>query len=404
MENKKHKLSIIPKYDNINYSWGNTWGGMFEDDKKDVVFFGPDNKFPNHLIELSHKSSTHSTALSAKQTAIVGKGLTADKPEYLDRANREGESWNTIFAKCASDLVMFGGFALEIIWSQDRLSIAEVYHIDFTYLRAHKMDHRGNIPGYYVSREFNKRMGGTPPKDQIPYLPTFSRKDRTSPSAVYYYKPYVPGTEYYPLPDYIGGLKVIELDAEVDNFHINNIKHGLAPSIAITTYTDADEEQRDMIEKQLRLAYAGSDNAGSLIYMDVASKDQQPDITPIPQNGADGYYVAVNEMVVQKILTAHKITSPMLLGIKTSGQLGGRQELLDAYLHFLTTVIEPMQQEILDVFTYVFSTNGIDITLGVEQTKLFADGEEKVDVVTGTEAESGEDKQLEIDITQEGLK
>ena len=133
-------------------------------------------------------------------------------------------------------------------------------------------------------------------------------------------------------------------------------------------------------------------------------KDQQPDITPIPQNGADGYYTSVNEMVVQKILTAHKITSPMLLGIKTSGQLGGRTELIDAYTHFLTTVIQPLQQEILDVFTYLFNTNGVDITLGVEQTKLFEDGSEQVDVVTGTEAESGEDKQLEIDVTQEGLK
>lgn len=85
----------------------------------------------------------------------------------------------------------------------------------------------------------------------------------------------------------------------------------------------------------------------------------------------------------------------MLVGIKTAGQLGGRDELLDAYSHFLTTVIYPMQSDILKTFEGIFKVNGIDTTLGVEQTKLFADGTEEIDVVTSVEAEAGEDKILE---------
>jgi hypothetical protein len=129
--------------------------------------------------------------------------------------------------------------------------------------------------------------------------------------------------------------------------------------------------------------------------MDVADKDQAPVITPIPQNGADGYYTTVNDMVTQKILTGHRITSPMLLGIKTEGQLGGRQELLDAYAHFLTTVIYPMQSDILKTFEMLFAVNGVDTVLGVEQIKLFDDGTTEVDVVTSVEAEAGEDLILE---------
>jgi hypothetical protein len=85
----------------------------------------------------------------------------------------------------------------------------------------------------------------------------------------------------------------------------------------------------------------------------------------------------------------------MLLGIKTEGQLGGRAELLDAYQHFLTTVIFPMQSDILKTFERIFKINGIDTTLGVEQIQLFADGEEQTDVVTSVEAEAGEDLILE---------
>ena len=391
MEKNKHKFSIIPKYSEYLYPDS----AQFEDDKGDIVYFGQDNKFPQLLIDLYHKSSVHATAVNAKHQAVVGQGLTGDDEVLLEIANSEGETWNDIYSKLALDRVVYGGYALEVIWSQDRTRIAEVYHVDFSYARAKKMDDRGNVPGYYIYRDWGKTRGIVPHKDNLPYLPKFSRRDRTEPSQLIYFKPYTTGLDYYPLPDYMGALKTIELDTEVDNFHVNNLKNGLAPSLAITTFTDANEEERGEIERQLRDAYSGTDNAGSLMYMDVADRDQMPEITPIPQNGADGYYNVVNEMTTQKILTGHRITSPMLVGIKTEGQLGGRAELLDAYSHFLTTVIYPMQSDILKTFEMIFSINGIDTTLGVQQIKLFGDGEEEIDVVTSVEAEAGADIELE---------
>ncbi len=391
MEKNKHKFSIIPKYSEYLYPDS----AQFEDDKGDIVYFGQDNKFPQLLIDLYHKSSVHATAVNAKHQAVVGQGLTTDDETILEIANLEGETWNDIYSKLALDRVVYGGYALEVIWSQDRTRIAEVYHLDFSYARAKKMDDRGHCPGYYIYRDWGKTRGIVPHKDNLPYLPTFSRRDRTQPSQIIYFKPYTTGLDYYPLPDYMGALKTIELDTEVDNFHVNNLKNGLAPSLAITTFTDANEEERGEIERQLRDAYSGTDNAGSLMYMDVADISQKPEITPIPQNGADGYYNVVNDMVTQKILTGHRITSPMLVGIKTEGQLGGRAELLDAYSHFLTTVIYPMQSDILKTFEMIFRINGIDTTLGVQQTKLFADGEEEIDVVTSVEADAGADIELE---------
>jgi hypothetical protein len=204
---------------------------------------------------------------------------------------------------------------------------------------------------------------------------------------------------YYPLPDYVGALKVIELDAQVDNFHLNNITNGVVPSIAITTFTNANEEEREAIEIMLRNQYGGTENAGSLIYMDVDSPENAPVITPINSNGTDTYYTTINDLVTQKILTAHRITSPMMLGIKTEGQLGGRDETVDAYLLFTNTVVRPFQQAILDCFDEILKVNyGDDYILGVEQLKLYSDGKEEVDVVTGTESEVGEDNILEAEI------
>lgn len=396
MEKKlnKHKMMIIPKYGNDFYPADTL---NFEDDRGKIVYYGLRNDFPTYIIELYNKSAINATAINAIKDGIIGNGLTTENEQVLEIANRDGESWNDIFKKVALDRALFGGFAVEVIWSNDRTKITDVYHIDFSYVRAHRCNERGITPGYYISNEFQNKGRLRVKDEDVTYIPRFNKLDRSSPSQIYYYNPYRPGMRYYPLPDYTGGLNIIALDAEIDNFHKNNIANGLAPSLSITTFTDADNEEREAIERQLRSAYAGSNNAGSLIYMDVASKDEAPIITPIPQNGADGYYTTVNDMVLQKILTSHRITSPMLVGIKTDGQLGGRTEMLEAMALFQKNVIEPKQSDILSVFEELFMVNGYNKPIGVDTTRLFDDGE-KTEVVTSIDADAGEDKILEDSI------
>jgi hypothetical protein len=366
------------------------------------IKYGDDDLFPWHLIELVNNSSIHNTCVNAIVDAIYGEGLTSNLPFTLDKANNEGESWNDIFQKVARDYKIFGGFALEIIWNNSGNRIAEVFHIDFSYLRAREKNERHRVPGYYLSEDWGYRGSAKVRIDDLPFLPVFNpSKALEQPNQIIYFQPYRPGQKYYPLPDYVGALKVVELDAEVDNFHMANIKNGLAPSLMITTYTNASEDDRRIIENMLRQQFAGSSNAGSLMYIDTDSKENAPDITPIPQNGADGYYANVNDMVMQKIITAHRITSPMMFGIKEAGQLGGRTEVIDAYLLLLNQVIKPYQQNILNVFKVIFDINyGEEVQLGVIQLKLYDDNTEEVDVVTASDEEAGVAENLETDIEQ----
>jgi len=383
---------------------------------KGFVQYGLYNDFPEYLIYLFNNSAINNTAINATVDAIVGEGLVCDQSHLLDEANNEGESWNDIFKKISLDYKLYGGFALEIIWSKDRSRIAEIYHVDFSWLRAKEKNERGKIPGYYISDEWAEKYrfgqaGGlynsaasTGMLPDLPFLPVFNAKKKNEePKQLFVYNPYRPGQRYYPLPDYVGALRVIDLDSEVDNFHISNIKNGLAPSLAITTFTNADPDQRNEIESMLRLQYQGSGNAGQLMYMDVDSPENAPVITPINGNGSDDYYIAINNMVKEKILTAHRITSPEIFGIMTPGKLGGKDEVTDAYLLFINTVIRPFQQtllaEIENFLHLMFPTAG-EFSVGVQQLRLFNDGETEVDVVTSVESEAGEDKQLEAEIEQ----
>lgn len=379
-----------------------------KDDK--FVKNGNDNMFPQHIIEMYNKSSVNAACINAIVEAIAGKGLTANEEIYIQRANSAGESWNDLFTKCALDFKLHGSFALEIVYSNDRTRL-EAYHIDFSYLRAKEKNKYGHIPGYYISEEWDKknRFSGIVYKSEenMDYLPVFNTEKRQEePHQIYVHRDYRPGQSYYPLPDYVAALRIIELDTSIDDFHVNNIQHGLAPSLSITTFTNGNDDQLREIEQQLQANYGGTNNAGSLMYIDVPEKEMAPIITPIPQNGADGYYTTINDLVMQKILTAHRITSPMLLGIKTEGQLGGRTELIDANLLFMNLVILPYQQELLNCFEMILSFNYPDIVLGVEQKRLLEDGVQEEEIIvsdeTTTEDEAAINDESVTDIDTEG--
>ena len=372
--------------------------------EKEVVKFGDYNDFPDYLVNLYNNSSIHETCINAIVEAIKGDGLVAEPEFVLDRANSMGETWNEVFSRVAKDYYIFGGFGLEIIYNKLRTKISEVYHVPFASIRAKEADHRGRCHGYFIAHSWDTRGKYDIDLEKAVYMPAFNKSKRDDePAQLLYHKPYHPLQKYYPLPAYVGALKVVELDTEVDNFHINNIKNGLAPSLAITTFTNGTDEDRRSIENQLRLQYQGSSQAGQMFYMDVDSIENKPIIEPIPQNGADGYYTALNDMVVQKILTAHRITSPMLLGIKTEGQLGGSQEMLDAYTLFLNMVIKPLQQDILSVFEEVLELKypELDIVLGVEQKQILDTGIDEVDVVTSKDTDTADGVELETEINED---
>jgi hypothetical protein len=69
----------------------------------------------------------------------------------------------------------------------------------------------------------------------------------------------------------------------------------------------------------------------------------------------------------------------MILGIKTAGQLGGRDEMLDAYQLFLQTVIKPVQEEMLKVFEKVLFIRDKElIKLDIIQNNILPDIEQAI--------------------------
>lgn len=347
------------------------------------IEYGENNNYPLYLKELYDYSAIHSSCVDAVVQGIIGKGLTSTNEDILNEViNKDNETLNDIFKKIVFDNYLFGGYAIEVIWTNDGSQIAEMYHVDFSKVRINEQDDFNHDLGYWIKNKWNKQSYFNFDDSEAVFIAPFNPNNaRLDGKQLFYHKTYNSTDCVYPLPIYQGAVKAIDIDRNIDDFHLNNLRNGLTPSLAVITYTGATEDERQEINRQLKEQWGGTSNAGNVFYIDVDSPENKPEIIPIPANANDGYYKEVNEMVEQKILTAHRITSPMLLGIKNNTGLGNNAEELDtAYRLFQIMVVEPFQESLLTELNYLSSFMfNEEVDLGILQIK-FVDGEEEVDV------------------------
>ena len=332
---------------------------------KDWISFGSQNKFPQLLIDLYQSSSIHHTCVNAKIDAMTGEGFLA----YGDTViNTQGQTLNDLLDMIAQDFILFGSYSLNLIWNRAGDRIAEIYHLPVANVRSGKMNEEDVVDTYYYSSNWaNTRK--YEPKAYPSFSLTNNRGDMAS--QIYYFHPYTPGSNVYALPEYQGALNDIELDKRISRFHNANISAGMYPGLFITlTNGNATSDERQMIYRDLERAFSGEQNAGKLFLSFVDSPDRKPVIETIDQVN-DDYYIILSNRVRESITTAHRITSTRLIGINdASGFSNNADEIEVAYAHFLSTVIEPLQKQLVKSLDRIIRGFGMNVKLEIVPSKL----------------------------------
>lgn len=316
------------------------------------VYYGENNLMPQYLITRFNNSAIHKAIVTSKVNQIMGDGVVSiNNPMASVNLINKKENVSEVMKKCALDLVLFGGYSINVIWSRDRQTIAEIYHIDFSRVRCGKINpETDEIEKYYYSADWSNIK-----KYPVEEYDTFNQEDGEA-SQILYYKQYQPSNSYYPNPDYSGALAAIEIDVNIKEFHSNNLKNGMLPSLFIDFVNGVpDEEQQRLMTRALEEQYSSVNNAGRPIISFSEGPELSPKITQIPASTNDGYYSAVYDDIIRTILSGHRISSGELFGISTSGKLGTRNEIVDHSEYIRKMVIMPYQAELLPVFNKLVS-------------------------------------------------
>jgi hypothetical protein len=315
------------------------------------VFYGENNQMPSYLITRYNNCAIHKAVVISKREQIMGDGIVSlNNPMATINLINKKENVYDVMKKCALDLILFGGYAINAVWSRDRESIAEIYHLDFSRVRCGKLNEDDEIEKYFYSPDWSNTRK-YPPTEYDAF-----NQDASDASQVYYYKQYSPSNSYYPQPDYSGALAAIEIDVNIKEFHANNLKNGMMPSLWINMNNGipGEEEQR-LVTRALESQFTSVNNAGRPIISFNESKELSPEITQIATSGNDQYYQTIYEDIVRTILSAHRVSSGELYGISTAGKLGTRNEIVDHSEYFRKMVILPYQKELLGTFDKLVS-------------------------------------------------
>jgi hypothetical protein len=341
-----------------------TTPAVVEDNRKEWVAYGEDNNYFQFLIDRYNGSATNNAIINGMTELIYGKGL------YATDASRKPDEYammKSLFSrqcmrKITFDLKAMGQAAMQVIYNKDKTKIVQVEHMPIETLRMEKMNDDGEVTGYYYSKDWTKiRKKGFEPIR----IPAFGYGEKGEGLEIYCIKPYRSGFYYYSPVDYQGGLPYAELEEEVANYHINNIKNGLSPSMLINFNNGVPtEEERELIERRIIQKFSGSSNSGKFILAFNDNKEMAASIEPVQLSDASEQYQFLADESMRKLMVAHRVTSPMLMGIKDNTGLGNNaDELKTASLLFHNTVVRPIQELILDAIDDIMAVNGASLNI-----------------------------------------
>ena len=331
-----------------------------EDKRKDWVNYGSDNDYYSYLIRLFTDSTTNNAIIGGVSSMIFGKGLDA-----LDSSTKTEEyaAMRSIFSneclrKVSLDLKLLGEASFQVTYKDKKVYKAE--HFPRQTLRAEKCNEEGQIEAYY----YHPDWVNIKPSDKPKRIKAFGFGNGTEPE-IKIAKRYVSGMDYYCPPDYIGGLAYAELESEVSDYLINDVTNGFSGTKVVNFNNGVpDQDQQLSIKNDVMRKLTGSRGEKVIIAFN-NNAESKTTIDDVPLNDAPAHYEYLSTECSNKLMVAHRITSPLLLGIRTgnAGLGNNADEIKTASLLFNNVTIRPYQDLLIDCIDDILSFNGISLKL-----------------------------------------
>ena len=317
-----------------------------------VGIIGPDDFFQN-IIDAYNNSTTNAACIEGIADMIYGKGLFTKNEGFAETLGKILPQEE--IKRVSFDLKLFGNAALQVYWDDSHTKIIKMYHSPIQNFRAEKLYDKPKIENFYYCTDWSDHKAQRY-KKKIPAFGTSSDK-----MEILWIKNYSPGKYYYALPDWIPALQFSFVEAELSNLHLNNIENGFLPVVMLNMNNGIPApEERDTIEDLIEAKFTGTRNAGRFIVTFNDDPERKPTIDVIQTDNLHEKTRYVAEYAQDRILVGHRITSPLLLGIRTvaNGFSSQSEEMKTAYSILQTMTIIPFQSLIINFLAEAFDKGG----------------------------------------------
>jgi hypothetical protein len=331
-----------------------------ENKKNSYIEYGSDNNYFQYLIDRYLYSATNGAIITGIANMIYGKGLDAldsnKKPnEY---AQMKSIIKDSDLRKIALERKLLGMAAMQVVMQNKQ--VKQVLHFPMQTLRAEKCNDKGQIEAWYYHHDWTKKK----PSEEAKRIPAFGFGNGNE-VEIYVIQPYVSGFDYYSPIDYSGSLPYALLEENIADYQINDVQNGFSGTKVINFNNGIpSEEMRDKMKRDVMGKLTGARGEKVIIAFN-ANAESKTTVEDLPLNDAPAHYEYLSKECFDKLIVGHRVTSPMLLGIRTGdGGLGNNaDEIKTATLLFDNIVIKPYQLEIIDAIDEILAVNSISLKL-----------------------------------------
>lgn len=292
---------------------------------------GVKNSWFVELQELYYGSSVHGAILNNLHLKIIK------------------DSDDQLFNRVALDYIVYGGFAVEVIWNIDHTKIVKANYIDYSKVRSGKPDDQNEVQFYYYSNDWLKYSNR-----EVDMVQAFNTNPNFDNHQIYCFKRYMLGEDIYPKPYYVGGLKWIVTDIQLENYYANLVRNNFVSNTLLSINSYFDEQKQQDFEKALKNNFTGTDAAGRMMVLYSEDKDHAPTIEKFNNDEDDTKYRFLTEQITSNISVAHNLPV-QLLGILVPGKLGNATEIPTFEAIYNNTVVQPFRKDIIKGLTPIYS-------------------------------------------------
>ena len=308
---------------------------------RDYIYYGQDNKYCEYLYGLYTDCSTLRTVVNGVSSYVSGDDAVCNVPGFLVM-NKKGDTLRNILKRLDRDFNVYGGCAFQVIRNV-KGEIAEIYYIDFRFLRSDKKNEC-----FWYAEEFAKPYGRT--TKALVYPRFVSGGD--APASIVYLKNDIGGT--YPTPSYSGAIKACEIERHIDDLHLNSLENGFMASYLINFLNGVpDDEQKAEIERNIQEKFAGTQNSGRILLNFSDGKDNAATVERLDITDFSERYQAAAERARTTIYQAFRAQG-QLFGDMSASTGFNEVEFRTAWDLFNSTVVRDQQRMFGDAFDKVF--------------------------------------------------
>ena len=351
---------------------------------KDWVQYGEDNNYFQYLIDRYQGSTTNNAIINGMSKMIYGKGLDATNSNR--KPDQYAQMKSLISKECLKaavmDRKMLGMAALQVTY--DKGLVKKVTHFPMQTLRAEKCNENGEVEAWYYHPDWSKIK----PSDQPKRIPAFGFGSKKG-NELFIVSSYVTGSYYYPPVDYQGALPYAVLEEEIADYLINDTINGFSGTKVVNFNNGVpDKEKQQQVKSDVLNKLTGSRGEKVIVAFN-NNAESKTTIDDIPLNDAPAHYEYLSDEAFRKLIVGHRVTSPMLLGVRdgNSGLGNNADEIKTATLLFDNLTIKAYQEEFTDAIEAILALNDISLNIYFKtiQPLEFTD-------TTGMDAETKEEE------------